>query len=177
MGPLLFVNFLSSIIAYILYQPTDEYRIYIINNPYASRFFEVFLRAIAYLSSLAILGNTIMSPILEFMSLQYGTTMQSDFSWAWNISLNMSNEIYYLSEYTVWILFMILLFLIILMTKSNYKAKNIEIALCILLGFSIVFFFAGISDQNLFQWLIISSVTLEIIFSFVYVLRFGRRIE
>lgn len=179
MGPLLFVNFFSILIVYLVYKPSDRsYKIFKVDNPYSERMIQVFLHAIAYLSAISILTNTIMSPLMELFSLQADDfQIRSDFTWAWEMSTEMSTEIYHLSEYYVWIVVIVSLLLIALMFKSHFRMRNLAIALFIITISSVVFFFTGISDRNFFQWLLISSVTLEIVFSMIFVFRFGRKVE
>lgn len=176
MGPLLFVNSLSIVVAYILYNPQYGQRIYRIKNPYSSRYFEIFLRAVAYLSSISIIGNTIMSPLLRYIFSQNYIDMQSDFTWAWSISLEMSDAPYMFSKHAIYVLITLLMVLILIMVKKDFKLKFVGISICVVLAFSILFFFTGISDRRLFQWLIISSSSLQIVFSLAYVIRFGKRI-
>ena len=176
LGPLLCVNFASIILIYILYTPIYHLNI-LTKNKMHFQIKENFLRAIAYISSLTILNNTILFPIFKMLFFNNNSNIQSDFIWAWEISLKMSNEsIFSISEIYIGYLIIFIVFIILLVYTKLFTNKVI-IAFFILYILSFFFFYNGISEQKIFQWLILSSISLEIIFSCVYIFQFENKIS
>lgn len=175
MGPLFFVNFLSVFFVYLLYRPDGYIRYFRVRNDLVGRLGEVFVKSIAYISTLSILMNTIFTPVLGLFSMGTGREIKSDLQWAWDVSLSMSTEPYHGLWYYVWVSVILLLLLSAVIIKREKKITEFIIVFVIVLSVISVFFFTGISERAAFQIMIVTSVAIEIPLSLVYIFEFGKK--
>lgn len=175
MGPLLFVNFTLIVCVYLYYANTpvmSNYRNITIN---ATKFKEIFIKSVGYLSCIIIIMNTIFSPLFDIFYDALGVKNKSDFMTAWNLSLRMSQNTYNNSEYIILAVIPFFLLSLVMMIKGKEDIKNLGIVLVILFGSVLLVFPFGITDRLFFQWICIISVAIENVFAFIYFFTFGKR--
>lgn len=86
MGPLIFTNALIIILVSLLYPSDKPYDKVYYGVSKQTRYLEVFLKSMGYVSAVTILSNTVLSPLFEYVYAFFGTNARSDLTMIWRIS-------------------------------------------------------------------------------------------